>query len=73
MKNMENERKLYNSKKIFLMVTAILVGSIFGGYKAYNDLGDSVRAGLCVGVICFLTGMSIVLLVVYHGNKKGKD
>ena len=70
---MRNNKKLYNFKKFFLMVIAILIGSMFGGYQAYDKLNGSVTAGICVGGISFVAGTLIVFWVIYYGNKEVKD
>ncbi len=45
MNNIENNTKLYNFKKCFIMVAAILIGSIFGGYHAYKASGGHIDEG----------------------------
>jgi len=64
--------RLYDSKKICLLMVAILVGSILGGYKAYNAFEGSVKAGLSIGGTVCITGLLIALWVIYRGNKKGE-
>ena len=72
MKNIKSNRKLYNFKKIFVMITAVLIGSILGGYYTYKVWG-AVKAGVCSGSISLAAGILIILWVVYHGNKESKD
>lgn len=73
MNHQQDGRNLYDFKKILIMVTAVSVGSIFGGYHAYNAWHGSVRNAVYVGGVTLVIGLFIIGFVVYRGNKKGKN